>query len=192
MGGDGPLNLSFPSSKIGWFANGSCAWTGIGVSKSVDGGQHWYSVASLETSGENPPQAIALGFTSPSQGYLINAVSSYQKVPPALMLYTTNDSGIKWLETSIPSKGLPGSIAGLSFISPQQGWVVAAVPKHRFRVYHFQSGTWTALTTPNASVQNPTVDLVSAQVAYLNQPMGFPSLWKTVDGGAHWTWVPFP
>lgn len=113
-------------------------------------------------------------------------------VPSSLTLYTTRDSGLNWAETSIPSKGLPRSIVGLSFISPEQGWVVAAVPNHRFQVYHFQSGTWTALKTPYSSVQNPTVDLVSSQVAYLNQPMGWASLWKTVDGGLHWTPVSFP
>lgn len=192
MGEDGPFDLSLPSSNIGWFANGSCAGTGLGVSKSVDGGQHWSSVASLKTSGRNPAQAISFRFTSPTQGYVINGVSGYQKVQSSLTLYTTRDSGLNWAETSIPSKGLPNSIASLSFINPEQGWVVAAVPNHRFQVYHFQSGTWTPLTIPYSSVQNPAVDLVSSQVAYLNQPMGWASLWKTVDGGVHWTPVSFP
>lgn len=192
MGEDGPVGLSIPSSSVGWFANGSCAGRGVWIARSVDGGQHWSSVSTLATSDPNPPQTINFHFTSQTQGYLINAVSGYQKHPSSLTLYTTEDSGINWAKTPIPAKGLPSNIAGLSFISPEQGWVVAAVLHHPFHVYHFESGTWTPLATPNSSVKNPTVDLVSSKVAYLNQRMGFPSLWKTVDGGVHWTPVAFP
>lgn len=193
MGQDGPLGLSSTSSESSWFANGSCAGAYTSLYKSSDGGQQWAPTATLKTTNLSPT-AISFHFTSPTQGFLVNGANGYQQVPSSLTLYTTRDAGQHWTESSISSQGLPSIIAGLSFIAPETGWAVAYAQNQSAQVYRLRGGTWIALNTPSRSSQSPpTIDLVNSKVAYLNQPEGTGgTLWKTVDGGARWSAIPFP
>lgn len=192
MGQDGPLGLVSLTAGTSWLANGSCAGAYTTLYKSSDGGQRWSQTASLKTTNLSP-SAISFRFTTPTQGYVVNGANGYQAVPPTLTLDTTNDGGQQWTASSITAKGLPSIITGLSFVSPEEGWAVANALNHSAHVYRLHDGTWSALNTPDASSQPPTLDLVNNKVAYLNQPQGAVDvLWKTVDGGAHWSRVPFP
>lgn len=194
MGEDGPLGISYPSTSSAWLANGSCAGAYTTLFHSTDGGQQWSRALNLKTN--NPsPASVSFHFTSPTTGYLVNGVNGYQKTDPSLMLYTTADGGGHWTADTLPSRGLPDIIAGLSFVTPHQGWAIAANLNHSFHVYHLlHTGTWSALRTPEpSSATPPTLDLVNSDVAYLSQQHGTGgTLWKTVDGGSHWSKLPFP
>ena len=194
VGSNGPISLSFPGNgATGWLGNGSFAGAYTLLAKTTDNGRSWSTWAQVP--GPVPsPSALDMHFSSLTSGYMVVASNGYQKTRPSLQIMTTRDGGLRWKTQKLSVNGLPDLITGLSYVNPTTGWVVAGSINSPYEVYHWNHGTWAPRVTPGQGTSNPPLlDLVSANAAYLSQFNGSSSsLWKTVDGGTHWTRVTLP
>ncbi len=194
IGSDGPVSLSFPGGgSTGWFGNGSFAGAYTLLAKTTDNGRSWTTWAQVP-SPQPSPSALDMHFTSLTSAYMVVSGNGYQKTRPSLELLTTQDGGLRWQNRMLPVTGLPDLINGLSYVNPSIGWIVAAAPNHPYRLYHWSHGSWAPLATPGkGSFNPPLLDLVTAKVGYAAQSEGsLSTLWKTADGGSHWTPVKLP
>ncbi len=194
IGSDGPVGLNFPGQgETGWLANGSFAGAYALVARTNDNGTSWSTWSQVPTP-EPSPAALSMHFSSRTSGFMVVGTNGYQKARPSLRLLTTTDGGGLWRSRVMSAKGLSEWIAGVSFVNPRTGWVVGVSANHPYRLYHWSHGVWKSLPTPDASQKSsPTLDLVTAKVAYVAQQQSSRvTLWKTVNGGKDWAKVSFP
>jgi Photosynthesis system II assembly factor YCF48 len=123
------------------------------------------------------------GGSGTSQGGTASASGSARTTSPA-----SDSSGTPGTTTArcAPARfGLAsGYLAGIQFVSPQQGW---AVGQRKILATTDGGRHWTVQVT--GSLNLTAVDFVSAQTGWA---VGASSLLATTDGGAHWASLPDP
>jgi photosystem II stability/assembly factor-like uncharacterized protein len=168
----GPLPSSAPSSIL----------------RTTDGGRHWTLV--------NVPDAATYSLTRffDSRRAVVSVNTSMGQI-----LYATEDGGIHWKSSDLPSLGNAG-IASLLFVDPRRGWCLYIVPGTGgspallWRTLD-GGGTWSRLqdlNTSRPSAVNLNYDGFRTALSFSDErhgtlmSWGNDALYLTQDGGLTW------
>ncbi len=183
--------ISFLTAGLGYAAG----WTydGATVMRSLDGGATWIAT------GNAPVSLSALEVLGPSELIALGQAA----------LYVSLDGGRTWQMRPFAHGWYP---AALGMASTEQGWVIGYAPSSGRQLFYTQNGgsTWRSLTTPftpSAIAPLGGSDVLATGAAtvpqiFLNpdkegrrattlKPQT-PYLWRSSDGGAHWTPMALP
>lgn len=201
---DAPL-VEAPALTSVQFVNSLDGWgvTESQVVRTNDGGITWYNVtppAVTETG-----YAAVLSLTDITHAWLL--VPNFETSPHSGVLHRTSDGGLSW-----DSVAVPFLIADLRFLDASNGWALAdlgvGAGSNAVAVFQTADGgsTWTQrfVNDPNLSGANDSLPLggLKAGIAPVNMQTAFiygvtyspgaPYLFRTDDGGAHWSPVTLP
>lgn len=195
-----PVALSFLNAQNGWglvpLGVGACQ-AQFGVVATTDGGQHWSSRGSLQTS--DGPTSIA--FATAQKGWLVNGscAGAYSTA------VSTQDGGAHWqqgpsLYPGKPNSPLAPTATDVGFPSPTQGFMVNAYwtysPSVKTAAPSFQAYTldtagtgWSAATVGASGLQGRisrlSFDTLASGWAVIN-PGSQPELESTDNQGQAW------
>jgi photosystem II stability/assembly factor-like uncharacterized protein len=191
--------VDFVTPEVGWVVTGSTADPGARtILKTTDGGQHWIAQKSWLGSaslGRDNLLNIQLMFLDEQHGFILDANADQA------VLYRTRDGGSSWQTLTLPGRPGPGS--ALSFVDPNDGFLLADVgaamgqssasvyrtsdgADHWTRVAHVDYGT-VAQGLESYGDKDSLVFRSTAAgwlTAYTNA--GPPALWATFNGGSAW------
>jgi photosystem II stability/assembly factor-like uncharacterized protein len=194
-------DIGFVSAKQGWLMTGTKGlaffdFTGDGLKSTDDGGKTWYDESIPQESGISVSQAQ---FVDAEHGWLLGTYKSNHNV----IVWSTADGGKTWsrMNVSAQIKVAPASCY-LSFISPEQGWLVigsqpgaGGQPKYLYRT--LDGGRhWTEVAHDvDGDFSSPEngmpvtgyvvgLDFLNCRVGWLTNARGFVCL--TTDGGYTW------
>jgi len=188
------VDIHFVNSLDGW------GKTDTQIVRTNDGGITWYNIT--------PPDLTETGY-SVSLSILDNDHVWLQKpdmdnYPNSGFLYRTLDAGITWTSSKVPFSG-----AGITFLDVNNGWAFAdlgaGAGSDAVAVYQTADGgaTWkqTYINDPNNSNASDSLPLggiksgltpLNMQIAWVSGVVysdGTVYLYRTDDGGAHWSQV---
>jgi hypothetical protein len=112
------------------------------------------------------------------------------------LTFRTVDGGRTW--SSRPTiNNSSAYVQSVSFIDPQQGWLLARSTANPGAVTLLQTGdggaTWTNLGSPVAGGDEPyRVQFTDSAVGWLDSVSAKPHAYKSIDGGLSWRQVPLP
>ena len=184
--------LSFASPRVG-FLTGYCGFGPLGLLRTNDGGRRWHYVPIAapyhsDYEGANPPV-----FSSPQDGSMV------VEILPVLRIATTTDAGRHWDQRRLPPPAArlirlanfycPTDVSCLDLVSART-WLVGAGPD----LYTTTDAgfSWRASpTAPNTpwgkEFNQLSLDFLSPRVGWAWYVGGSDLLWRTTDGGRHWS-----
>lgn len=184
-------SISFFSTELGYAAG----WTydGATVLRTVNGGSTWTAA------GDAPTALSAIAVLGPSELMALGQAA----------IYASYDAGRTWQVEPFARGWYP---AALGMATLGRGWVIGYSPVAGRELFATQNGgdTWKALPapfTPSAVAPLGGQDVLAvgtptAPAVYLTpdkqhrQPVrltpGMPYLWRSNDGGSHWTPLSLP
>lgn len=191
------LTIQFFNSLDGWGV------TETQIVRTNDGGITWYNVTpkNVAEAGYN------IGFHALDVSHAWMQIPDFENYPNSGILYRTVDGGITWASNSDPF-----SMANLSFLDADNGWVMAglgvAAGSNAVGIYQSTDGgaTWTQTYTndPNNAQAEDSLPLgglksgivpLNMQTAWVYGVIyssGTVYLFRTDDGGANWREVSLP
>jgi photosystem II stability/assembly factor-like uncharacterized protein len=166
--------VDFVSPANGWFAatldSGRYA-----VLHTSDAGASW----TRQLSGELSGRGVYMQFFDSGHG--VFALTGAQS-----LIFRTADGGRTW--SSRPVMNSATSVLSMSFIDPNQGWLLTRSELFRTRD---GGGSWTNLGTPvSAADQAYQVHFSDNAVGWLDSVSERPYAYKSVDGGRSWRQLP--
>lgn len=191
-------SLAFPSVRDGWAVVQPLPSSSTLLLHTTDGGQHWTVALRTPTGTSDSP---IVRFFSTKEGELLNLGGTCSE----LCHYygaITDDGGADW--TAKSARRVPSGMGDGAILARRVALgAVGTMPGQPIRVYETrdQGQTWPLLfTVPPQWGNGLSFSFLSAQVGYLavadqrlaprrDMPTPLPtfSLWKTTDGGHHWT-----
>ena len=164
-----------------------------GIFKSMDGGEHWSQTGLPKRS---VFYALAIDPTAPNTLYA--GRGSNEKLSG---VYKTTDSGETWSETGLIGAG-GTSIMALVIDPKTPGTIYAGTDLNGIFKSTDGGGTWSAINVglpPKAEIHNLIIDPKMPNAMYAGtyvrataisgNPTGTPGIFKSTDGGAHWSAV---
>lgn len=191
------VSIQFLNELDGWGA------TETQIVRTNDGGITWYNVT--------PPEVTETGYNVDifvlDNNHIWMQLPDNENFPNSGLLYRTNDGGITWTSNKVPF-----SSGDLTFLDPNNGWVMAGlgVAAGSMGVSVFQTtdggGTWEQNYTndPNLSNAGDSLPLgglkngltpLNMQTAWVYGVIYAPGtayLYRTDDAGANWKEVTLP
>jgi photosystem II stability/assembly factor-like uncharacterized protein len=208
-GGSGVFGwVRFETPEDGWLARWITGFPGFTLARTTDGGRTWHT--------ERLP---VLGNGRTLKGFTLTVLQPPTFRGPvgvmaawangSLIVYRSEDSGAAWtLGRASGIRAVPPNMdAGtppVAWVTAQQGWLgplPAAAPADgamRYVIYDTADGgrTWVIRTRVTGLGWQTTasLDAVTPDIAWLviRRKDSALELWKTVDGGCHWTLQPAP
>jgi len=176
--------VDFVDANTGWFVatfdSGRYA-----LLHTSDAGRTW----SLQLTGETDQRGVYMRFFDPGHGVLA-------LVGNKPLTFQTADGGRTW--SSRPTiNNLSTYAQSVSFIDPQQGWLLARSTANPGAVTLLRTrdggATWTNLGSPVAEGDEPyRVQFTDSAVGWLDTVSVKPHAYKSIDGGLSWRQVPLP
>lgn len=162
--------VDFVSPATGWFA-ASFEGGRYAVLHTTDAGQSWTRQLSGETNG----RGVYMQFFDSVHG--VFALTGARS-----LIFKTADGGRTW--SSRPVMNSATSVLSMSFIDPNQGWLLSRSELFRTRD---GGGSWANLGAPVSAVdQAYQVHFTDQAVGWLDSVSQGPYAYKSVDGGLTW------
>lgn len=201
----GPAQLDFVDALHGWLLVGygaAASNEGVGLYRTVDGGQHWTRIGQTLGLGHDVPGSLPFGcgkaglsFVSLTTGWVSGSCAA-----GGAFLAVTHDGGLTWHSQILP--GTEGvlyqspSTSLPTFFSADAGYLVFFPGSSGQAVLYTTSDggqSWAPYPLPQAlGGQTPTVYFQSLNNGWIISEDGS-LLYKTTDGGRQWsTYFPTP
>ncbi len=169
---------------------------------------------STATAGTATPGASVTGAPSPSPATSPSASRSPIPLPNSARvaaagngvvwvligdrLFASTDRGETWSERGLPSPMSVPFVTDIAFVDATRGWILSAgSPATQCQTQAFEilrttdgAGTWRSVSAASDTGQcKENLAFVDAQHGYMTSydPNSAPLVWRTVDGGAHWS-----
>lgn len=204
----------FLTPQLGWVTvervlggNKTNGIGGLDIFRTQDGGMVWTLVSTTSNGPHVDPgvQRVALAvasivFISPTQGWLVGSVAILRQDGGTnpLRIYRTQDGGVTWQPQELPLTS--SQVSSVDLVSPTffHGGVEGIIPAF---VATSNGGILALYTTQDGgaswSVASPAVPrgVSFININFVDRQHGWVSsdrLYRTEDGGQHWTAFPLP
>lgn len=200
--------IDFLTHQLGWALVKKAAFTGnmvVDLLRTTDGGASWQIISVSNTPSQTHPGAIpfqgtksGLTFVSPTTGW----VTGFTNTGHEAWLYMTQDGGVSWQRQtlSLPEDAFQVTTIVPTFFSATDGTLPVVIPGSAGQIVtlyvtHDGGRHWTptmAVSTTSFAENIHEVDsvhsfIVSNTVASNSNHYLQSTLYRTSDGGTHWT-----
>ncbi len=178
--------VSFASPRVG-FLTWLCVDGTIGVERTSDGGRTWGYTPIAPYDGDHAAASYPPMFSSPEVGSMV------VEMLPVLRFATTTNAGRHWDLRHLPRPAVRvirsgnyfcPEFAGCLDVVSARGWVVGA--GHALYTTTDAGRSWRATSSPMA-LTHLELDFLSPRVGWAWEWDGPALLWRTTDGGRHWS-----
>lgn len=199
---DGPDALAYAAGRP-LLLNGSCAGPYATLLTPGGASSTWRTLATFALTKAQAeryfsPSAVSLTLHGRTGFAAVAYLGDSASVAPWLVGYATTNGADTWHAVALGSRGLEGTVRGLSFANARDG--IAATQNHTGTVVSLYATTdagahWTRAATVSGAVSTQ-LDLATAKVGYAalvtqgSRAVG--RLLKTADGGRTWRTIALP